>query len=83
MTTQETLEITLKSINLPHKDIHCFGSFVHVTCFGKDTAEKWNSILSKFCSKVKVVETIFENKENRNTVLLPSSHKGFLIGGQI
>jgi hypothetical protein len=83
MTPQEKMTARLKEVGLPYKDIHVFGSFVHVTCLGEKTAEKWNSILSKFCNKTKVVETIFENKANNNTVLLPSSHKGFLIGGQI
>lgn len=83
MTAQQKMQTLLEGLKLPRKDIHVFGNCIHITCVGRDTAEKWNAILAKFCSNTKIVDTIFKNEVNKNTNLLPSSHKGFLIGGTI
>lgn len=80
------METLLKALEIPYKSMNILGAVncnIHIECIGQDTAEKWNSVLHKFCSRVKVVERFVHNKENKGTVLLPTVHKVFLIGAVV
>jgi hypothetical protein len=73
----------LSKAGLPYEHIHACGNIVTVTCKGRDTADKWCGILSKFIQKVKIWESVELNKVNKNTTLRPSSHTVWKIGGMI
>ncbi len=83
MTTQETMQAKLSTLGIPAKDIHCYGSQIVITAWGQDAAHKWASVLAKF-SKVKAMRECFDyNQENKNTCLLPSSHKVWRVWATI
>lgn len=78
------LEKKLKEAGLPFESVRVFGALgvsVHVHCLGKDTAQKWSSLLSSvFDKEPKVVETMWEAKKNKGTCLKPTMRHGYLIG---
>ena len=59
------MQAKLVGIGLPHKSIKCYGSQIVVTSQCKDTASKWASLLSRFASRISVIETFDEAKENK------------------
>lgn len=73
----------LQRAGLPYKEIHVCGRVVGVYCVGRDTAEKWLRVLSRFVPNATIRETVFTNKVNTGTCLLPSTHKGFVVGGML
>lgn len=84
MTPQQRMAATLAKAGIPHKEIKCFGSQVLVVCLGEDSARKFAALLGTFCRTVRgPVESVDYNKKNENTVLLPSRHKIWLVGGTI
>lgn len=77
------MEERLKSVGLPYISIRCYGHQIMIVAKGRETAEKWHALIAHFTSKPKLVETLLDNKVNKNTVLKPSKHKAYLIGGTI
>jgi hypothetical protein len=85
-TAKEKMESLIHKLPIPSNEIMVFGCVrvnIHVKCDGYDTARKWADALAKFCSTVKVVETILYNKKNMGTNLQPSRRKGYLIGAVV
>ena len=86
MTPHERMLATLKKTGLPHREIKCYGSQITVLAIARGTAERWASLLARFCRKVKVIETIDYCSEaaqkTRNTIS-PKVVKCFLIGATI
>jgi hypothetical protein len=69
---------------MPYHSINVFGTIrlnIHVQCIGQDTAQKWQKILvSGFPgSDVKIVKTMWDASENKNTVLRPTRIYGYLV----
>lgn len=84
MTAQERMKDLLSKSGIPAKEIKVFGSQVLITCHGEESAKKFASLLSNFCSTVRgPVQSWDDNKINTNTVLLPSRHIVWRVGGAI
>lgn len=84
ITKEDTarVERLLEKLDLPYHAIRVFGSIylnIHVDTRGRTTAERWQQTLRGFCSRVRIVETIRYNKENRGTVLKPSRFPIFRV----
>lgn len=80
----KTLEKKLQAVGIPAKEVKCYGSQIMITCKGKESAERFASLLGAFCSKVRgPIESLDYNKENTNTTLLPSMHKVWRVNGTI
>lgn len=77
---QAQMKSKLESLGLPFKEIHVCGNVVGVKCISRDTAEKWHSVLNRFV-RSSISETMFINKENEGTFLLPTKHYGYSVGG--
>jgi hypothetical protein len=75
MTVQEQMTLKLSECGIPAKEIKCYGSQIMITALSKSAAEKWVSLLSQFARIRGVTESTDYCKENRNTVLLPSTVK--------
>lgn len=83
-TAQQKMQALLAKTGIPAKQIHCYGMQVVVTCWGRDAAEKFSGVLSRFCSKVSgPVQSYDHNQVNTNTVLKPSGHIVWLVAGTI
>ena len=83
MTPQQRMQAKLESLGLPYKEIKVYGSQVMVTAWSEDAANRWHAILCKFTTSRRPVKSIERNQVNRNTVLSPTSHEVWLIGGTI
>lgn len=83
-TPQKRMEEMLGRAGIPAKHIRCYGSQVIVTCWSRDAAERFHTLLHKFCRTVRgPVKSRENNIENRNTVLRPSGHTVWLVAGTI
>lgn len=74
-TPQHALLEKLKQAGIPYKEIEVYGSQIVVTVLSRDTANKWATLLVKFSKVRGITESMDYNKENKNTVMLPSAHK--------
>ncbi len=83
MTTQQKMQAKLESLGLPYKEIKVYGSQIMVTAWSETAANKWHSILCKFTNSRRPIRSFERNKVNQNTVLLPTRHEVWLIGGTI
>ena len=79
MTPQEKMKALLEKIGLPFIKVETYGNQITVDCKGKDTADKWASVLAKFAKIRGLIETNPENKANRGTCLLPTRHKAYRV----
>lgn len=50
----------LESVDIPKKQINCYGSQIVVTCWSQDAAEKWVNVLNKFATVRGVIKTVDE-----------------------
>lgn len=84
MTSQEQMKDILSKSGIPAKEIKVFGSQILITCHGEEAARKFAGLLSNFCSTVRgPVKSYDDNKVNTNTVMLPSKHIVWRVGGAI
>lgn len=76
MTAQEKMQAGLEALGLPFKEIKCYGSQIMVTAISEGTARKWHSVLFGLSpERLRMGEGLDYNKENRNSVLVPTAHK--------
>jgi hypothetical protein len=80
---QAQLEATLRKSGIPADNIHCYGSQIVITTRGRETAERWFSLIGTFATPLRIIESIDYNKVNTNTVMHPSSHKVWRVYGRI
>jgi hypothetical protein len=64
-TAQELLKAKLESINLPHREIRCYGSQITVECMSNDACLKWADIISKFATIKGIIKTDAYAKKNK------------------
>lgn len=84
MSAQEKMQKMLVASGIPAQEVKCYGSQIMVTAWSAEAANKWHTLLSRFCTKVRpVTKSMQENKVNQNTVLLPSSHPVWLVWGTV
>ena len=83
MTIQETMRDKLLQAGIPAKEIKCYGSQIMVTAFSLDAAQRWQGLLSQFCSKVRSGKSFDYLKENKNTVLRPSRMDVWRVWGTV
>lgn len=69
------MQAKLEQAGIPHKEIQCYGDQIVVTAWSRNAADKWASLLSRFATVRRIVETIDCDKVNTNTTLRPSTHK--------
>lgn len=74
----------LEQAGIPFEAVKVFGRIrcnVHVTCVGRDTADKWALLLAKVFGGAAphVCATMWEAKDNRGGCLNPTMRKGFLV----
>lgn len=72
MSIQDKMKATLSQCGIPFKQIDCYGSQIVITSECRDTAQRWNGVLSKFCTKFKSIPVIDYAKENKGTALCPT-----------
>lgn len=83
-TIENTLETKLKAAGIPFNSVRVLGTSIIIKADGRLTAERWERLLKRMgCWRVKSVETFDHAKENKNTVLVPSVVRRYLIGGAI
>lgn len=86
MTLQEQMLAKLKETGLPHREINVYASRITVLVAARDTADKWVSLLRKFCRTVKVVETVdycSEQAQQERSTIAPKTIRCFLVGATI
>lgn len=78
------LESKLRAVDIPAKEIKCYGSQIMITCRGEESAKRFASLLGDFCTKVRgPVESIDRNKENTKSTLIPSVHKVWRVSATV
>lgn len=83
-TPQTRMRSTLLQAGIPSKEVKVYGSQVMVTAWSEDAAERWAELLRAFCAKVRRPHaTVDYNKENRNTVLRPTTHRVWRVWGTV
>lgn len=83
MTLQERMRATLERAGIPARQIDVYGSQIMVTCQGRETAQRWASLLAQFATRVRTVESLDYVKKNRGTVLRPTTLRVWRIGATI
>jgi hypothetical protein len=73
----------LEQAGIPFEELKVFGAIrcnVHVVCIGRETAQKWAQLLAQvFGVKPYLGAHAWNAKVNRNTCMLPTLRKGFLV----
>jgi hypothetical protein len=75
MTIQERMAQRLSETGIPAKHIHCYGSQIVVTCFAREAAERFASVLAQFAKVRGIIEMLDDAVVNKNTALKPSKVK--------
>ena len=70
---QERMRATLVRAGIPHKEIQCYGEQIVITAWSRDAAEKWAALLATFAKVRGLIKSIDYAKENKNTMLKPST----------
>ena len=78
------MQAKLAQAGIPHESVKVFGVIrqnVHVTCLGRDTADKWAQLLNSVFpgSKVACVRHQWDAAENKGTQMLPTKRSGWLV----
>lgn len=60
------LQTKLEAIDLPYREIHCFGSQINIECISREACEKWASVVSEFAKVRTIIETITETKQTKD-----------------
>ncbi len=75
MTIQEKMHASLVKAGIPYKEIHCYGSQIVITSWSRDAADRWANLLTRFSTVRGIIPSVDYAKENKNTVLRPSTIK--------
>jgi len=75
MTKQQQIKDTLTKTGLPFKEIDCYGRQIVVTSWCRESSMKWAQLLAKFATVRGITESVDYAKENKNTVLRPTTVK--------
>lgn len=75
MTPQEQMQAKLEALSIPRKEIKVYGGQIMVTAWSRSAAEKWASVLKNLGGKLRMGQGVDYAKENKNTVLKPSTLK--------
>jgi hypothetical protein len=79
-TSQQKMSSLLSNVSIPHKEVHCYGRQIVVTCWGIEAAKQYGALLSKAGLQVKkIIKTIDRNIVNKNTILKPSTHTVYRV----
>jgi hypothetical protein len=70
---QERMTTTLAKAGIPYRGINCYGQQIVVTTKGEATARKWAELLARVATVRGVLKSVDYAKENRNTVLKPTT----------
>ncbi|OYV54528.1 MAG: hypothetical protein B7Z76_14225 [Acidiphilium sp. 20-67-58] len=62
------IQAILESIDLPRREIKCYGSQIMITCAGRQSAEKWAALVAKFARVRNVFETVDEVRTNGGAI---------------
>lgn len=77
------MQVKLEEVGIPAESIKVFGAIrcnVHVICVGRETAQKWASLLAQvFQTKVSLVDHCWNAVDNKGTSMLPTKRSGFLV----
>lgn len=82
-TTQSLLRATLERAGIPSLEIKCYGSQVMVTAKGHATAEKWASVLAKFCGTVRAPRESWEMNRADADRSRPRHYKVWRVWGTV
>lgn len=77
------MRATLLKSGIPAKDVKVYGSQIMVVTWSRDAADKWASLIARFAKVRGPVQSWDRNVKNRNTVLRPTSHEVWLVGGHM
>lgn len=81
---QDRIRTLLERAGIPYKEIKVFGCQVLVKCWSQDAATRFYALLHRCCTAVrKVTRWADYNIVNENTVLRPTRHRVWLVGGRI
>ena len=72
---QQKMKAGLESLGIPYKEINVYGRQIMVTAWSRSAAQRWVGALSRFGGKLRCGEGVDYAKENKNTVLRPSTIK--------
>ena len=79
----QAMQAKLSTAGIPAESIKVFGAIrcnVHVTCVGRETAQKWAELLAQvFKAKVALVPHEWNAVENKGTSMRPTKRSGFLV----
>lgn len=73
MSKQDQMKAALEKTGLPHKEIEVYGRQIVITSWSEDAAKKWAHLLSRFAKVRGVIPSTDYAKENKGTVLLPTT----------
>lgn len=80
---KQAMQAKFESSGIPFEELKVFGSIrlnVHVVCLGRDTADKWASLLSQVVGgKIHLSQHWIDAKKNLGSCLNPTKRSGFLI----
>jgi hypothetical protein len=93
-TTQDKITAALVGTRIPAKKIHVYGSQIVITAWSLEAANKWASVVAKFATVRRVLESSEVNEADKNvnqTGWVPAkdgrmrrtSHKVWLVYGVI
>lgn len=82
-TPQEKIKAVLLKSGIPVKEVQVYGSQIMITAWSLDAANKWASVVAKFATVKRVMESMDDDKVNTNTVMNPSWHKVWRVWGTI
>jgi len=73
VTTANQIQAILEGINLPSREIRCYGSQVTVECLSQETCQKWAEVISKFATVRAIIESLAYTQKNTNLSSNPST----------
>lgn len=73
MKPQEAMKERLEQVGIPFKAIECYGSQIVITSWCRESAERWAGLLGRFAKVRGITHSVDYAKENKNTVLRPST----------
>ena len=85
-TKIDRIKELLEKSGIPAFDLQVYGTIrvnIIATCEGFDTCNRWLDLLSQFCSKVRMCESVLYNKDNRGTCLNPTRRHCYRVYGYI
>lgn len=84
--TIEQFNTLLAQAGIPAHEIKVFGRInvnIHITCESRETAARWERVVRKFCSRVRIIETTIEAARNLGTMLSPTRRRAFRVSAVV